>query len=52
MEKQKYLEMIMEEMIKQVSGDNTTGISRFLQANPYTSFEHYNFGLMKDKPEF
>lgn len=51
MEKQEELEKMMEEIIQQVSGDNTTGISRFLQANPYTSFEHYNFRLMKDKPE-
>lgn len=51
MEKQEELEAMMEEIIQQVSGDNTTGISRFLQANPYTSFEHYNFRLMKDKPE-
>lgn len=51
MEKQQELELMMEEIIEQVSSDNVTGISRFLQANPYTSFEHYNFRLMKDKPE-
>lgn len=51
MEKQKELDTMMQEIIQQVARDNSTGISRFLQANPYTSFEHYNFRLMKDKPE-
>jgi len=51
MEKQKELEKMMEEIIQQVSVDDATGLSRFLQANPYTSFEHYNFRIMKDKPE-
>lgn len=51
MEEQKELELMMNEIIQQVSADSTTGILRFLQANPYTSFEYYNFSLMKDKPE-
>lgn len=51
MEKREELELMMNEIIQQVSTDNATGISRFLQANPYTSFDFYNFSLMKDKPE-
>lgn len=52
MEEQRELEVMMLDIIQQVSGDDSTGISRFLQANPYTSFEHYNFGLMKNRSEF
>lgn len=51
MMEQKESEVMMEKLIQQVSNDNTTGIFRFLQANPYTSFELYNFGLMRNKPE-
>lgn len=51
MEELNELEVMMEEVIQQVSEDLETGISRFLQANPYTSFEHYNFRLMKNKPD-
>lgn len=51
MKNREELELMMNEIIQQVSTDNTTGISRFLQANPYTSFDFYNFSLMKDKPE-
>lgn len=43
------LEVMMEEVISQVSEDSTTGITRFLQANPYSSFEYYNFKVLKDK---
>lgn len=42
---------IMAEVVRAVSMDKENGISRFLQANPYTSFEYYNLGILKDKVE-
>lgn len=43
---------IMQEMIQQISEDSETGITRFLQANPYSGFEYYNFNILKDKADF
>lgn len=43
------IEMMMKEVISQVSEDSVTGIIRFLQASPYSSFEYYNFNVLKDK---
>ena len=45
-------ELLMDEVIVRVSADNKNGVSRFLQANPYSSFEYYNFKVLRDKWDF
>lgn len=49
MQEKEQLELMMKEIIRQVSADDEKGITRFLQANPYSSFEYYNFKVLKDK---
>lgn len=51
MEERNELKVMMEEVINQVSKDSETGIIRFLQANPYSSFEYYNFNVLKNKSD-
>ncbi len=49
MQEKDELKVMMEELIEQVSQDSMKGIARFLQANPYSGFEYYNFKVLKDK---
>jgi ABC-type transport system involved in cytochrome bd biosynthesis fused ATPase/permease subunit len=41
----------MKEIIEQVKSDKRSGISRFLQANPYYGFDFYDFEVMKNDEE-
>ena len=43
---------LMKQLLHLVSQDRNQGIARFLQANPYTSFQYYNFRILKDKWQF
>lgn len=50
MEERKEIDFMMDGLIRQVSQDDEKGIARFLQANPYSAFEYYNFSVLKDRP--
>lgn len=48
MEERNELKAMINEIVEQVSKDATDGIARFLQANPYSSFEYYHFRVLKN----
>lgn len=51
MQERDELKEMMDGIIQQVSMDSATGIKRFLQANPYSTFDYYNFDILKDKSD-
>lgn len=50
MEERNELKAMMNEIVCQVSEDASDGVARFLQANPYSSFEYYHFRVLKNNP--
>ena len=51
MEGQEKINEMMQEVISQIANDSKDGIKRFLQSNPYTSLEFYNFKVLKDNSD-
>lgn len=51
MEGQEKINEMMHEVISQIANDSKDGIKRFLQSNPYTSLEFYNFKVLKDNSD-
>lgn len=52
MEEKGMIQEMMYEVICQIADDNEDGVKRFLQSNPYTSLEFYNFRVLKNNSRF
>src|SRR5699024_8778850 len=52
MEEKGMIQEMMHEVICQIADDNEDGVKRFLQSNPYTSLEFYNFRVLKNNSRF